>query len=525
MTRIPASFLATLLSINLAFAQTPTAVPSDVPTTAANPTPSVSPEVPAGEVIKRTFSASHLFPGTTRTYSIYIPREYDPAKPACLFVDQDGVQFNSPAVFDQLIASKEMPVTIGVFIAPGRVPALSPDALDRFNRSYEYDTRSDLYVRFLLEELLPDVEKQTATDGRAIHLSTDRKDRCIAGASSGAICAFTAAWERPDSFSRVFSSIGTYVGLRGGNEYPTLIRKSEPLPLRIFLEDGNADQNACGGNWFLANQEMESALTFAGYEVNHSWGTGGHNPKHATEIFPEAMRWIWQGWPAPITTGLGSPQLRDILLPNEPWTEVKRLKFNGATAADPGLYEALAEEPKKEDFPPSGRLYRILSTDGKDKLFLLKTDSTKSPLDTGIDFPGGVTLSPDRSLLYLTDNRSHWVYSFQVQTDGTLALKQQYDHLHMPDTADDAGATALCVDQNGRLYAGTRMGVQVCDQAGRVNCIIPTPDHEPIVLLQFSAQDRSILVATTADHIYQRHLKVAGVLSSDPPLKPAAPHL
>jgi gluconolactonase len=177
---------------------------------------------PKGEVRKYTFEQSKIFPGTERDYWIYVPKQYDPAKPACLYVNQDGIQYRAPEVFDQLIHNKEMPVVIGVFITPGRVKAVSKEALDRFNRSFEYDGLGPDYVRFLLEELLPDVEKKTTADGRPIKLSRDGNDRAIAGASSGAICAFTAAWERPDSFRRVFSAIGTYVGLRGGNIYPSM---------------------------------------------------------------------------------------------------------------------------------------------------------------------------------------------------------------------------------------------------------------------------------------------------------------
>ena len=167
-------------------------------------------------------------------------------------VFQDGIQYKAPVVFDNLINRKEMPVTIGVFVMHGRVKALSDSTLDRFNRSYEYDGLGDNYARFLIEELLPEVTKK-------YNISTNADDHAIAGASSGAIAAFTAAWERPDMFHRVFSSIGTYVGLRGGNNYPTLIRKSEPKPIRIFLQDGTGDLNIYGGNWHLANEEMLSA--------------------------------------------------------------------------------------------------------------------------------------------------------------------------------------------------------------------------------------------------------------------------
>ena len=140
-------------------------------------------DVPQGEVKQYTFEQSQIFPGTVRDYWIYVPRQYDPAKPACVYVNQDGVQYNAPAVFDALIRKKEMPVTIGVFVMHGRVKATSDQALERFNRSYEYDGLGDNYARFLLEELLPEVEKRKTSDGREIRLSKDANDRCIAGSS------------------------------------------------------------------------------------------------------------------------------------------------------------------------------------------------------------------------------------------------------------------------------------------------------------------------------------------------------
>jgi len=276
-------------------------------------------DVPKGEVTKYTFDRSKVFPGTTRDYWVYVPKQYDPAKPACVHVNQDGIQNNAPAVFDRLIHAQEMPIVIGVFVTPGRVKATSGAALDRFNRSFEYDGLGDNYARFLLEELLPEVETKTAADGRAIRLSKDGNDRSIAGSSSGAIAAFTAAWERPDAFRRVFSSIGTYVGLRGGNVYPTLVRKTEPKPLRIFLQDGSNDLNSYGGDWWMANQELERALTFAGYEVDHAWGKGGHDGNQAGEVFPDAIRWLWKGWPEPVKAGAGSAQLREIVAPGQAW--------------------------------------------------------------------------------------------------------------------------------------------------------------------------------------------------------------
>ncbi|HVJ79879.1 MAG TPA: alpha/beta hydrolase-fold protein, partial [Planctomycetia bacterium] len=277
-------------------------------------------EVPKGEVSKHSFAASRVFPGTVRDYWVYVPKQYDPAKPACVYVNQDGLQYDAPAVFDKLIDAGEMPATIGVFVMHGRVKAADgATALDRFNRSFEYDGLGDAYARFLLDELLPEVEKLKAADGRPIRLSKRGEDRAIGGASSGAICAFTAAWERPDAFQRVFSAIGTYVGLRGGHSYATLVRKTEPKPLRVFLQDGSKDLNIYGGDWWMANQEMERALAFAGYEVEHVWGDGGHDGKHATKVFPDAMRFLWKGWPAGPARGKGSSQLQEILIPGQDW--------------------------------------------------------------------------------------------------------------------------------------------------------------------------------------------------------------
>jgi hypothetical protein len=252
-----------------------------------------------------------------------------------------------------------MPVTVGVFVNPGIVKAQDTSALDRYNRSFEYDGLGDAYARFILSEILPEVEKQKTSDGRAIHLSKKGNDRAIGGSSSGAVCAFTAAWEKPNEFSRVFSAIGTYIGLRGAERYPTLIRKYEPKPIRIFLQDGSNDLNIYAGDWWKANETMERALLFAGYDVQHVWGEGSHNGKQGTAVFPEAMRWLWKDWPAPVKAGSSKNQfLSDILIPGEDW----QLVGEGYT-----FTEGTAVNAKGEVFYqdiPNSKTYKI-TTDGK----------------------------------------------------------------------------------------------------------------------------------------------------------------
>ena len=294
-------------------------------------------DVPKGEILKFTFTNSKIFPGTTRDYWVYVPAQYKPERAACVYVQQDGRRFEEPTVFDNLIHKKQLPVIVAIFVAPGVVKALDDKtALDRFNRSYEYDGLGDSYARFLLEELLPDVETKKTSDGRPIKLSQDGNDRAIGGASSGAIAAFTAAWERPEAFTRVFSSIGTFVDLRGGMRYPTLIRKYEPKPIRVYLQDGSNDLNIYAGDWWMANQTMERALIFSGYEVAHAWGDGGHTGKHATAIFPEAMRWLWKDWPKPVRVGqTQNVTLNSILIPGEEWQVVSEgQKFVGEPATN-----------------------------------------------------------------------------------------------------------------------------------------------------------------------------------------------
>ncbi len=220
-----------------------------------------------------------------------MPAQYKPAKPAAVMVFQDGgSQYVKvvPTVFDNLIAKGDMPVTVGVFINPG----VFTDG--RRNRSFEYDTLSDQYARFILEEILPEVEKTAK-------LRKDPESRAIGGLSSGAICAFTVAWERPEQFRKVLSWIGSFTNLadgpthrEGGHNYPALIRRLPKKPIRVFMQDGTNDQEQVAGSWPLANLEMERALTFAGWDFRIVWGRGFHSPKHGIAILPEALRWLWR---------------------------------------------------------------------------------------------------------------------------------------------------------------------------------------------------------------------------------------
>jgi len=255
----------------------------------SNPTPNV----PAGKIEKRTWK-SNVFPETVRDWWIYTPAQYDPAKPTAIMVFQDGGsymnekgQFRATVVFDNLIHKKQMPVTIGIFLNPGSVPSADAKGKARSNRSFEYDTLSPQYATFLEKEILPEVAKTH-------NISKNAKDRAICGISSGGICAFTVAWERPDLFGKVLSHVGSFTNIRGGDVYPGMIRKTEPKPIRVFLQEGSNDLDNLHGSWPLANRSMAAALKFAKYDFQYVEGDGGHNGKHGGAILPDSLRWLWR---------------------------------------------------------------------------------------------------------------------------------------------------------------------------------------------------------------------------------------
>jgi len=250
------------------------------------------PGVPQGKLTKQDPWKSEIYKGSTRDWWIYVPAQYKEDSPACLMVFQDGEGYTRsvPAIFDNLIASGEMPVTVGVFINPGK----GPGEKGQSQRSLEYDTLSDRYARFLHEEILPEVEK-------TVKLRKDPESRGIAGSSSGGICAWTVAWERPDSFRRVLSWVGSFTniasgasGRAGGHNYEAMIRKTDPKPIRVFLQDGSNDLDNTHGNWPLANQQMAKALQFKDYDYKFVLGKGFHSGKHGTAILPDSLRWLWR---------------------------------------------------------------------------------------------------------------------------------------------------------------------------------------------------------------------------------------
>ncbi len=272
------------------------------------------PGVPEGKIIGPETLASQVFTNTTRNYWIYVPAQYEPSKPARLMIFQDGHAFVStngeyriPCVFDNLIYRREMPVTIAVFINPGHTPEQQEsssknwgDSIATIAGTLEYNDLNDNYAKLIVNELLPVLNEK-------YNISKDPEDRAIAGASSGAICAFTVAWHRPDQFRKVISTIGSFTNIRGGHAYPDMIRNSQRKPIRVYLQDGlndNRGKRRDGGydpkwDWHAQNSKMVDAQTSKGYDLNDCWGIGTHSNKHGGASMPEKNRWLWRDYPRP----------------------------------------------------------------------------------------------------------------------------------------------------------------------------------------------------------------------------------
>ncbi|MFO1093474.1 MAG: SMP-30/gluconolactonase/LRE family protein [Planctomycetaceae bacterium] len=462
-------------------------------------------DVPHGKVEQMEPWESQIFPGTTRNWSIYVPAQYRDDQPAALMIFQDGERMRDiegrwriPVVFDNLIARGDMPPTIAVFINPGN-DATKPNPNNRAsNRSFEYDSLGNRYVRFLMEEIIPQVEKK-------YRISNDPNLRAIGGSSSGAICAFTAAWERPDVFRKVYSSVGSFTNIRGGNVYPALVRKTEPKPIRVYMADTSGDIDNAAGSWPWANQQMASALKYMGYDTHFDWAEGyAHNADYSSTHFPEAMKWLWRTesyQPVLDTKGDlgGDLTLLKLLIPGESWevaadnlgfadalcsdadgnlyfsdmkapavyrinagdgtrTEIAREAVSGMKLAGDGLlYGCQGAKKQVISINPENGAVKVIASgvvpndvaitnDG----FLLITETgaqqvtriniktgEATPVDTGITKPNGIALSNDGGTLAVSDYGGEFAWMFRVNSEGKLDAKMPVMTMRLP--IDEAG--------------------------------------------------------------------------------------
>ncbi len=536
--------------------------------------------VPAGVVTDHQWT-SKIYPGTTRHYWVYVPAQYKPQMPAAVMVFQDGGWFEDPKgpfrvpiVFDNLIHRGDMPVTIGIFIDPGDLRPVKANTPARANRSFEYDAVNDRYARFLIEEILPEV-------GKKYNLSDDPNSRALGGISSGAICAFTVAWYRPDAFRRVLSFIGSFTNLRGGNVFSSLVRKMEPEPIRVFLQSGKKDMNTYAGSWYLANQHMMDSFKYMGYDAKLVLGEGGHSAIHGGAILPDALRWLWRGYPRPITIPR-PPESRqwatNVVIPGKDWERVgvpMKMPTSLAADQDGNVFVADMQSHRIDKIAPDGtvttaientapvdamaigldgRLYAaqtgakriatystgdaraVIATEGNPtglvvarsgaiyytdaahkRVCVIGAAGKERVLDEGIASPTGVQLSPDDAYLIVADASGRSAWSFQVQPDGTIKDGEPFYRLETADDSTASQATAVSVDSSRYAYFGTNLGIQVGDLEGRTAFIVANPDGGRVRSLTFGGKGLGMLYAISEDKVFRRAVNRKGAQAGTVP--------
>ncbi len=379
------------------------------------------PNVPTGSLTQHVLAPGKYFPGTPHNYQVYVPAHADPARalPFMIFLDGAGYAGNNvrvPVVLDNLIAKRAVPAMAAIFVDPGVMPALSAEAQNRYERIFEYDSLAPRFANFLVDELIPEVS-------RTVNLSKDPNDRGIAGTSTGGVGAFVAAWNRPDQFRRVITWVGSFGNFRGADRLPGLIRRTEPRPIRVFMQTGRQDLVNYAGSWYLENPRMAAALEFAGNDVKIELGEDGHSNRHGASVLPDTLRWLWRDYPGPITVGEPPPGGgRGAFAELMPRREVV-----APPGAAPAQGRGVAAGGRGN--PPRGAVYGLIF---RDKLWEQVGGTYKSVESPSTNKDGEV---------FFADPADDKIYKADVA--GRVSVFKEHSH----------GARALRVGADGRLYA------------------------------------------------------------------------
>lgn len=395
---------------------------------ALGPDSQTQPDVPKGSVTRHVLPPGKFFPGTPHNYQVYVPTQYQPDHPLAymIFLDGSGYAGNNvrvPVVLDNLIARKDLPPMAAIFIDPGIMPARSEEAQNRYERIFEYDSLTPRFANFLVEELVPEIAKR-------YHLSGDPNDHGIAGTSTGAVGAFVAAWNRPDQFRRVITWVGSFGNFRGADRLPGLIRRTEPRPIRVFMQTGRQDLDNYAGSWYLENPRMAAALEFAGNDVRIELGEDGHSNRHGASMLPDALRWLWRDYPSPVT--VGEPKAgagRGVFAQLVP-----RREMVPAPARAQGPARQNAPQSGRGSAPgapagPRGAVYGLID---RDKLWEQVGETYTLAMSPAVDKEGNV---------FFADPVANRIYKSDAARD-VIVFRE-----------NAGGARALRVGADGRLYA------------------------------------------------------------------------
>lgn len=543
---------------------------------------SLAQNIPQGD-IKGPFEwKSDIYPGTIREYLIYVPKQYNQVNPACLMVIQDGLnvpqRWNITNIMDSLIASGDIPVTIGVFVMPGRTFSKDPNLnYPRPNRSVEYDAVDDTYATFLIEEFLPAVTSE-------YNLIDNSNSRLIGGSSSGGIASFMVAWHRPDYFGRVICGVGSFTNLRGGNIVSSWVRKWEPKPIKVFMQDGSNDLNNFSGSWWWANNEMYTALKWSGYDVKNQWDDTGHGASGLAAVMPDAMKWIWKDYPTPLKVNLADNQNLKIPIDGEGWQEIYKgenpLNHIASNAkGDVYFFDSSNEtlnkidadaniSPVKKGFPDSGQFefdkegnlwlenlkkksLDILDQEFKpirsypnielsdllisntsifftkknsDGIFSIQAGSGKIRRASNMRGFTTISINAEQTFLLATNPSDKYGYSFSIQED-SLTHAQRWIRFEDHPLLLGSDVNGAVTDSKDRVFFITNFGIQVITQMGRVELILQFPLPDKMTDITFGGPDRNYLYLAAGQSIYRRKLNTTGLMSFEyPVLPPKPPH-
>jgi gluconolactonase len=462
--------------------------------------------VPKGTVTKFVLPPGKSYPGTPHNCAVYVPAQYDASKPTAFMIFLDGSQalgnsMRVPVVFDNLIAKHDLPPMIAIFVDPGILPVVSDADQNRYNRIYEYDSVTPRFSEFLINELIPAVAKN-------YNLSKNPDDRGLSGVSTGAVGAFAVAWNRPDQFHRVLSFIGTYVSMKGADALPALVRKTEPKPIRIWMQDGTQDHivapepfgSSPFGSWPINNQVMHEALEFAGYDVKFEMGTEAHNLKQGGADLPDALRWLWRGYPEPIVV-------------HEP-AAAHEAGYDTTNRVFSTIY---LDKPWQQIGSRYGEI-TSLTSDSKGNVFF--DDTTAEAIDR-VDADGNVTkfakLPDDAAILRVGANDR--LYTYQDSTEAIVSENTLTKMATGEKTLvrDLSGVDDFVVTQNGTIYFERGAGADAIgriDPAGKVEMLLNLDlndlDGEVITLGGLAlSPDQSMLVVGGGGSRYSWSFQIA----------------
>ncbi len=451
-----------------------------------------------GAEIHGEFTSSRIFPGTMHVFTlVQVGEAGDDGVVPGLVVSQD--EFNPTETVRKLVAEGAMPACVGVYVRSATRPATSPGGFDRSNRSQEYDGLGPDYPNFLVEELIPHLERSYR-----FRVSRNPDLHFICGSSSGGISSWNACWERNDWFRRCYICSPTFCSFRGGDQFPVLIRKYETKKIRCYMTVGTEDMRNSAGDWFLEAHTAARAMEYAGYDFFFNvFGGGRHGCGFGIQdLLEDVLRFCWKDWATdPVRARHLSPRVADLVAQDSEWEP--------------------ADGPLPVREPPATENGAYLFQEGCGDIVLRAPDGTERRFATGLEGISGLALSSDRWRLYIAAPSRRFVYAMSVLPDGALTDFGKFGHLHLADDFSRPGALDVVTDFQDRVYAATELGIQTFSSQSENNCVLPLPGNLPVTGLAFGGADGKTLYAASGDRVFRRPWLVAGRTNATPATQPS----